>query len=99
MTGVQTCALPISNLIVHYADVNWSEQHLDHYSLSVCIYDKNFYNYDFIGEGNAVKANIYQGYEQCAFHQLTGWGNFLRINETSPWGNPYCGGGGALKKD
>jgi hypothetical protein len=78
--------------ILQYADVNWSVQHLDHYSLSVSLYHQDDYNYDFIGAGNAVKSNIGEGYEQCTFHKLTGWGNFLRINTGLPWGNPTCGG-------
>lgn len=72
--------------ILQYADVSWSVQHLDHYSLSVCLYDRDDYNNDGIGAG----------YEQCTFHKLTGWGNFLRINTCLPWGNPTCGGGGPI---
>ena len=83
--------------ILQYADVNWSVQHLDHYSLSICLYDQADYNYDFIGNGKAFKSNIGPGYEQCTFHKLTGWGNFLRINTCLPWGNPTCGGGGTIE--
>ena len=82
--------------ILQYADLNWSAQHLDHYSLSVCLYDQADYNYDFIGNGAKIKSNIGEGYEQCTFHKLTGWGNFLRINTCLPWGNPTCGGGGPI---
>ena len=82
--------------ILQRADVNWSVQHLDHYSLSVCLYHQVFYNFDFVGAGSAVKSNIGEGYEQCTFHKLTGWGNFLRINTGLPWGNPTSGGGGAV---
>lgn len=82
--------------ILQRADVNWSVQHLPHYSLSVCLYDQANYNYDFIGVGNAFKSNIGEGYEQSTFHKLTGWGNFLRINTCLPWGNPTCGGGGPI---
>ena len=82
--------------ILQRVDVNWSVQHLDHYSLSVSLYHQDDYNYDFIGAGNAVKSNIGAGYEQCTFHKLTGWGNFLRINTGLPWGNPTSGGGGPI---
>ena len=83
--------------ILQYTDVNWSVQHLDHYSLSVNLYNQTSYNYDYIGNGSEAKSNIGTGYEQCTFHKLTGWGNFLRINNGQPWGNPTCGGGGAIK--
>ena len=82
--------------ILQRADVNWSVQHLDQYSLSVCLYHQGYYNYDFIGAGAKVKSNIGEGYEQSTFHKLTGWGNFLRINTGLPWGNPTCGGGGPI---
>lgn len=85
--------------ILQYVDVNWSVQHLDHYSLSVNLYNQAEYNYDFIGAGNAFKSNIGEGYEQCTFHKLTGWGNFLRINTCLPWGNPTCGGGGPINAE
>ena len=87
-----------NDLIVHYADVNWNEQHLDHYTLSVCLYYQKFYCFDLIGAGDEVLANICDGYEQCTFHKLTGWGNFLRINEGLPIGNPCSQGGGPLIK-
>ena len=82
--------------ILQRADISWSVQHLDHYSLSVCLYHQIFYNYDFIGAGSAVKSNIGEGYELSTFHKLTGWGNFLRINTGLPWGNPTSGGGGPI---
>ena len=82
--------------ILQRVDVNWSVQHLDHYSLSVSLYHQDDYNYDFIGNGAKIKSNIGEGYEQCTFHKLTGWGKFLRINTCLPWGNPTCGGGGPI---
>ena len=85
--------------ILQYADVNWSVQHLDHYSLSICLYHQAYYNFDFIGNGNAIRSNIGEGYEQCTFHKLTGWGNFLRINTGLPWGNPTSGGGGPINAE
>ena len=87
------------DLIISYADVNWNEQHLDHYTLSVCLIDKLLYNFDYIGAGNQFLANYNDGYEQCTFHKLTGWGNFLRINEQRPLGNPCSQGGGPLIKE
>ena len=83
--------------ILQRADVSWSVQHLDHYSLSVCLYKETLYNADLIGAGYTAKSNVGEGYEQCTFHKLTGWGNFLRINTCLPWGNPTSGGGGAIE--
>lgn len=83
--------------ILQSADINWSVQHLDHYSLSVCLYHQGFYNYDYVGAaGNPWNwnCNIGPGYEQSTFHKLTGWGNWLKINTCQPWGNPTSGGGG-----
>ena len=82
--------------ILQRADISWSVQHLDQYSLSVCLYRDAFYNADLIGAGAEIKSNVGAGYEQCTFHKLTGWGNFLRINSCLPWGNPTSGGGGPI---
>ena len=82
--------------ILQRADISWSVQHLDHYSLSVCLYKETLYNADLIAAGFTAKSNVGAGYEQCTFHKLTGWGNFLRINTCLPWGNPTSGGGGAM---
>jgi len=87
-----------NDLFIYYADVNWNEQHLDHYTLSVCLYQALYYTYDYIGDGNQFLANINDGYEQSAFHKLTGWGNFLRINEALSNTNPSSQGGGPLNK-
>ena len=78
-------------------DISWSVQHLDRYSLSVCLYKQTVYNFDFIGAGADIKSNIGTSYEQCTFHKLTGWGDFLRINNGLPWGNPTSGGGGPIE--
>ena len=92
-----------SEAFVHYADVNTNEQHLDHYTLSICLTNNNFYTAD------AAKlplvdyfvpnhlCNFDQGYEQTTFHKLTGWGNWLRTNQQLLWGNPTSDGGGPLK--
>ena len=92
-----------SEAFVHYADVNTNEQHLDHYTLSVCLTNNQFYTAD------AAKlpyveyfapyhlCNFDQGYEQTTFHKLTGWGNWLRTNQQLLWGNPTSNGGGPLK--
>jgi hypothetical protein len=82
------------NAILQHVDINWTVQRLDHYSLSVCLYHQGYYEYDFVGMGSSWNSNIGEGYEQCAFHHLTGWGNWLRVNTEIPWGNPTCGGGG-----
>ncbi len=85
--------------ILQRADVSWSVQHLDHYSLSVCLFHQALYHFDYVGAGNPWdwKCNISEGYEQCTFHQFTGWGNFLGINTGLPWGNPTSGGGGPIE--
>ena len=92
-----------SEAFVHYADVNTNEQHLDHYTLSICLTNNNFYTAD------AAKlplvdyfvpnhlCNFDQGYEQTTFHKLTGWGNWQRTNQQLLWGNPTSDGGGPLK--
>ena len=92
-----------SEAFVHYADVNTNEQHLDHYTLSICLTNNNFYTAD------AAKlplvdyfvpnhlCNFDQGYEQTTFHKLTGWGNWLRTNQQLLWGNPTSDGGSPLK--
>ena len=83
--------------ILQRADISWSVQRLDRYSLSVCLYWQNCYDFDFVGAaGNPFGwiGNIGEGYEQSSFHKLTGWGNWLRTNTGLPWGNPTSGGGG-----
>jgi hypothetical protein len=83
---------------VHYRDVNNSNQHLDHYTLSVCLIDKNYYNFDYktANPGKNILSNFNEGYEKCDFHKLTGWGNWLNINEKIPTTNPQNGSGGQL---
>ena len=82
---------------VHYADVNTNEQHLDHYTLSVCLTNNDIYTANFIGFYPNALCNFDQGYEQTTFHKLTGWGNWLRTNQQLLWGNPTSDGGGPLK--
>jgi len=100
-TELQTIAADLrkafDSAILQRTDISWSVQHLDHYSLSVCLYHQALYDFDYVGAaGNPWnwKCNIGEGYEQCTFHQLTGWGNWLSINTGLPWGNPTSGGGG-----
>ena len=83
--------------IVHYRDVNWSQDHLDHYTLSVCLVNDNVYNFTNYKQDidPSYLCNFNEGYEQCDFHQYTGWGNWLNINEQKLDKNPECGGGGA----
>ena len=82
--------------ILQRADISWSVQRLDHYSLSVCLYYQDHYDRDYMSLGNPFgwNCNIVEGYEQCTFHKLTGWGNWLHTNTGQPWGNPTSGGGG-----
>ena len=87
-----------SEAFVHYVDINTNEQHLDHYTLSVCLTHNPFYTADFVKlSSNPPLCNFDQGYEQTTFHQLTGWGNWLRTNQQLLWGNPTSDGGGPLK--
>lgn len=90
-----------SDAFVYSADVNWNEQHLDHYTLSVTLFDKKYYTFDWKADGlcfgdRYVLSNIDEGYEQTTFHKLTGWGDWMRINEMHPHGNPTSQGGGPL---
>ena len=90
---------------VHYVDVNTNEQHLDHYTLSVCLTHNILYTADFVKSENIKLivrhplCNFDQGYEQTTFHKLTGWGNWLRTNQQLLWDNPTSNGngGGPLK--
>ena len=86
-----------SEAFVHYADVSTNEQHLDHYTLSVCLTDNIIYTANFISFHPNALCNFDQGYEQTTFHKLTGWGNWLRTNQQQLWGNPTSDGGGPLK--
>ena len=86
-----------SEAFVHYADVSTNEQHLDHYTLSVCLTNNDIYTANFIGFYPNALCNFDQGYEQTTFHKLTGWGNWLRTNQQQLWGNPTSDGGGPLK--
>ena len=81
---------------IHYRDVSWCQEHLDHYTLSVCLAHQLYYTYDFKSANSTMFPNNFdEGYEQSGFHKLTGWGNWLRMNEQSLGHNPQCGGGGA----
>ena len=83
---------------VHYVDVNTNEQHLDHYTLSVCLTNNPLYTANFVKSSpNPPLCNFDQGYEQTTFHKLTGWGNWLRTNQQLLWDNPTSDGGGPLK--
>ena len=84
---------------VHYRDVNNSKEHLDHYTLSVCLLNHLYYTVDYmtrIPEWGALN-NYNEGYVKCDFHKLTGWGNWLNTNEQDLGNNPQKGGGGKLE--
>ena len=92
-----------SEAFVHYADVSTNVQHLDHYTLSVCLANNETYT-DDASKSQSIKlivpqplCNFDQGYEQTTFHKMTGWGNWLRTNQQLLWGNPTSDGGGPLK--
>ena len=84
---------------VHYRDINNSVQHLDHYTLSVCLMNHKYYNTDYVGLAlqPGTLCNFNEGYEQCDFHMLTGWGNWLNTNQQALDSNPEKGGGGPLE--
>ena len=83
---------------VHYRDVSWSKQHLDHYTLSISLMSAYYYTYDYKSESEGIlDANMDEGYEQSGFHKATGWGNWLRMNKQFMDSNPCNGGGGPLQ--
>ena len=91
-----------SEAFVHYADVSTNVQHLDHYTLSVCLANNETYT-DDASKSQNIKlivpqplCNFDQGYEQTTFHKMTGWGNWLRTNQQLLWDNPTSDGGGPL---
>ena len=89
-----------SEALVHYRDINNSVEHLDHYTLSVCLMRKFFYTIDYltkIPEWPAI-SNFNDGYEKCDFHKLTGWGNWLNMNQQALDHTPEKGGGGPLEE-
>ena len=84
---------------VHYRDVNNSKEHLDHYTLSVCLLNHKYYTHDYMTrmpEWGALN-NYNEGYVKCDFHKLTDWGNWLNTNEQDLGNNPQKGGGGKLE--
>lgn len=83
--------------IIHYRDVSWSKEHLDHYTMSVCLLHQLYYTYDYKSVNPSYLCNYDEGYEQCGFHKYTGWGNWLRMNEQRLNLNPQSGGGGPLE--
>ena len=83
---------------IHYRDVNYSKEHLDHYTLSVCLLNHKYYTHDYktrMPELGALN-NYNEGYEKCDFHKLTGWGKWLDTNEQDLGNNPQKGGGGII---
>jgi hypothetical protein len=84
---------------VCYRDVNNSKEHLDHYTLSVCLLNNKYYTVDYKTKIPELKAlnNYNEGYEKCDFHKLTGWGNWLYTNEQDLGSNPQKGGGGKIE--
>ena len=84
---------------VHYRDVNNSVQHLEHYTLSVCLMHQYYYTVDYKTKAPELGAlnNFNEGYEKCDFHKLTGWGNWLSTNSQQLNKNPEKGGGGKLE--
>ena len=84
---------------IHYRDVNNSKEHLNHYTLSVCLLNHLYYTVDYmtrLPEWGALN-NYNEGYEKCDFHKLTGWGNWLNANEQDLGNNPQKGGGGKME--
>ena len=78
--------------------MNNSVQHLDHYTLSVCLMHRAYYTVDYKSMLTVIPLNNFnEGYEKCDFHKLTGWGNWLNINEQLLDSNPVNGGGGKME--
>ena len=84
---------------VHYRDINNSKQHLDHYTLSVCLLNYMYYTADYktFYPTAGFLNNYNEGYEKCDFHKLTGWGNWLNTNQQELVSNPESGGGGKME--
>ena len=95
-----TMDIAFKEAFVHYRDVNNSKEHLDHYTLSVCLLRQLFYTFDYKTNAPQLKTlnNYNEGYEKCDFHKLTGWGKWLNTNEQALDSNPQKGGGGKLDK-
>ena len=81
---------------VHYRDVSNSKEHLDHYTLSVCLLSHDVYTDDYKSRNPDVLNNYDEGYKKCDFHKLTGWGDWLNMNQQVLDSNPQQGGGGKL---
>ena len=94
-----TLDIAMKEAFVHYRDVNNSKEHLDHYTLSVCLLRQLFYTFDYKTNAPLLKSlnNYNEGYEKCDFHKLTGWGKWLNTNEQALDSNPQKGGGGKLE--
>ena len=94
-----TMDIAMKEAFVHYRDVNNSKEHLDHYTLSVCLLRQLFYTFDYKTNAPQLKSlnNYNEGYEKCDFHKLTGWGKWLNTNEQALDSNPQKGGGGKLE--
>ena len=94
-----TMDIAFKEAFVHYRDVNNSKEHLDHYTLSVCLLRQLFYTFDYKTNAPQLKSlnNYNEGYEKCDFHKLTGWGKWLNTNEQDLGNNPQKGGGGKLE--
>ena len=60
---------------------------LPEYTLSTVIVHKNIYLYEQPLQGADYSYGLI--YSGTTYHQLTGWGNWLSMNEQMPEGNPY----------
>lgn len=85
--------------IIYHRDISNSKQHLDHYTLSICLLRRAAYVLDYLTKLPQWPAlnNFNVGYEKCDFHLLTGWGNWLNTNTQALDNNPEKGGGGPLE--
>lgn len=100
-TEMQTISTELDNAFkaafIHYRDINWSQQHLDHYTLSVCLVHQLYYTYDYKDILPNSLCRFDKGYEYCDFHRMTGWGDWLRMNQQRFVSNPQSGGGGPME--
>ena len=85
--------------LVHWRDISNSKEHLDHYTLSVCLMSHDSYVQDYKTNRPDLNYlnNFNEGYEKCDFHKLTGWGDWLNMNQQVLDSNPQNTGGGKLE--
>lgn len=77
-----------ADAIIARNQVNYREERLDNYSLSVVIVDKTTFAKEF--QDADWTFTYEESYKATDFHAQTGWGQWLTTNEQKPTNNP-CG--------